>query len=135
MNVKVFGMEPAKGVIPIFSNYNIQSGNIAEDSVVEYINYDKLTPAGTFGVTLRDDSLTGRGLHEGDRVLVNPMAQPHDNAIVVVNIDDEVFIKIYRKQNKQVSFETTDTAVEPLVMTSDDSYEVIGVAVQKIALL
>jgi SOS-response transcriptional repressor LexA len=135
MDVKLFNMEPIKGIIPFFADYDIHSGNTAKDAVVEYINFDKLTPEGSFGVMMLDDSLAGRGLHKGDRVVVNPQAARYKDAIVLVRIDEKLYMRIYQEEDGQVRFESTDPAVEPLVMTSENSYDVMGVAVQQVRLL
>lgn len=90
------GSEPVKWV-PLVAGS--PAGEVVETSQVEQVPVPSslVTSKDIFALEILGDSMVGRGLLNGDRVIVNPNRSPQDGDIVVVRRDNERVVLIYHQ--------------------------------------
>ena len=59
-------------------------------------------PAATYFVRVQGDSMTGRGIHDGDLLVVDRSLDPRDGDVVIAAIDGDFTVKTLRKGVKEV---------------------------------
>jgi repressor LexA len=85
-----------------------------------------------FGLIVKGDSMAPT-LADGDRVLVARDVKPRDGLVVVVRLDaGEYTVKRLRNQGKLLILSPDNPNFQPLVLSPEDSCEVIGVVVEVI---
>lgn len=52
-------------------------------------------PRSSFYIQVNGDSMTGRGIHDGDILVIDKNLQPHDGSVVVAQIEGDFTIKTY----------------------------------------
>ena len=55
-------------------------------------------PAATFFVRASGDTMTERGIHHGDIVIVDRALEPYDGAVVIAAVDGELMVKQVQKR-------------------------------------
>lgn len=65
-------------------------------------------PAATYFVRVQGDSMTGRGIFDGDLLVVDRSRDPRDGDIVIVAVDGEFTVKTLRKSTKGQAGETIE---------------------------
>lgn len=105
---KTLPPEPAMTVVPVLGTIpaghstdqeqNI-SGRIAVDTGIWGVSKTR----GLFGVRVRGNSMTGRGIHEGDLAIADADIRPNEGDVVVALIDLESALKtLARKRGRFV---------------------------------
>jgi len=85
-----------------------------------------------FGLIVKGDSMAPT-LVDGDRILVARDVKPRDGLVVVVRLNGgEYTVKRLRTQGKMLILSPDNPNFQPLVLSPDDSYEVVGVVVEVI---
>lgn len=89
----------AEAVKWVQSRGEVPAGPPADTIEVEYVPVPAhlLKNDDMFALTVRGDSMIGRGIRDGDRVIVNPSLSANDGDIVIARKDDEKVIRIYRE--------------------------------------
>ena len=59
-------------------------------------------PAATYFVRVQGDSMTGRGIRDGDLLVVDRSLDPRDGDVVIASIDGDFTVKTLRKGVKEV---------------------------------
>jgi len=95
------GSEPVKWVQ---SRGEVPGGMPADTLEVEYVPVPAsfLRNDDVYAVTVCGDSMIGRGIRSGDRVIVDPNLSARDGDIVIACKNDEKVIRIYREDEDDV---------------------------------
>jgi SOS-response transcriptional repressor LexA len=92
-------------------------------------------PSGHNPFWIRDEALSGLGLHPGDAVSVDTRAEPSDGDVVVVEVeldgDSQRTARRYFTRGDSVRLESVGDAAEPLELPSEEVI-VMGVVVGRI---
>ncbi|HUU00851.1 MAG TPA: transcriptional repressor LexA [Myxococcota bacterium] len=108
--------------LPVMSEENLDRELLLDRS---------LLPASgkVFALCVRGDSMTGRGILDGDLVLVRSQQSAVSGDIVVAMLDGEVTVKTYRRSRESVVLEPANPAFEPIVIRRRDfaSASILGV--------
>ena len=80
-----------------------------------------------FLLKVRGDSMTGRGILEGDYVLVTPSVRSKDGDIVAARIGDEATVKTITHRGPTIVLEPANDAERPIEVHADDDFAVLGV--------
>ncbi len=84
-----------------------------------------------FALGVRGDSMTGRGILEGDTVLVRPQQTARPGQMVVAMIDGETTVKTFRQTAQSIRFEAANPDYAPIIIRRNDfkSTSILGVVV------
>jgi repressor LexA len=126
--VRIIGYQGPAGVQPVpFFSRVARSGPSAEDRQGS-LTFDRRFVASedTFAMRMLGESMTGRGVHDGDYVLVTPSMAPRPGDLAAVRIGDEVTVRLYEPVVDGVLLrvahpDARDTGVRP-----GDDYAVLG---------
>ena len=81
----------------------------------------------TFALKVRGDSMVGRGILDGDFVLVTPSANPKDGDIVAARLGEEATVKTLTHQGQTVVLEPANKADSAIEVGPGDDFAVMGV--------
>ena len=79
-----------------------------------------------FALTVRGDSMLNAHILHGDKVIVQQTAHASPGEIVVALIEGEATVKTFRKTGNRVVLEPANPKYEPIVVTEDQDFRVIG---------
>lgn len=116
-------------------------GDAAAGKPIEIFEFDqgsllvdkKYSRHNVFVVRVRGDSMTGADINNGDFVLVRPQPVVENGEIALVNIDGNVTIKYFYKQEDGFRLRSANPAYGPMHYDSADKLQVIGKIVNVIA--
>jgi repressor LexA len=79
-----------------------------------------------FALTVRGDSMVNAHILPGDRVIVQQTSHATPGEIVVALIEGEATVKTFRKTSSKVVLEPANPKYEPIVITQDQDFRIIG---------
>ena len=82
-----------------------------------------------FALRVRGDSMIGKGIFDGDMVLVSSQQNADSGQIVVALVDGEATVKTFRRLKTHVRLEPANEEMEPIVVRQQDfaSASILGV--------
>ena len=81
----------------------------------------------TFVLRVKGDSMIGRGIFDGDFVMVTPTAQPRDGEIVAARLGDEATVKTYERRADGVLLRAANPEERDIPVGPGDDFAVLGV--------
>jgi repressor LexA len=81
----------------------------------------------TFALKVRGNSMRGRGILDGDFVLVTPAAKPKDGDIVAARLGEEATVKTLTHYGTAVVLEPANEADRAIAVSDGDDFAVMGV--------
>jgi repressor LexA len=84
-----------------------------------------------FALRVQGDSMIEAGILDGDVVFVRPQSTAERGAIVVAMVDDEVTVKHYYPEGREIRLQPANAAMAPLRVTPGDdvAFSLLGVVV------
>ncbi len=79
-----------------------------------------------FALTVRGDSMVNAHILPGDRVIVQQTSHATPGEIVVALIEGEATVKTFRKTSNKVVLEAANPKYDPIVVTQDKDFRIIG---------
>ncbi|HET7458259.1 MAG TPA: transcriptional repressor LexA [Gemmatimonadaceae bacterium] len=76
---------------------------------------------------VKGDSMIGRGINDGDYVMVNPTADPDEGAVIAARLGEEATIKTLRHRSGTTVLEPANPAERDIVVQKEDDFAVLGV--------
>jgi repressor LexA len=73
-----------------------------------------------FALRVRGDSMIGRGIFDGDVVLVKSQRDADSGQIVVALVDGEATVKTFRRLKNKIRLEPANPDMEPIVIRQQD---------------
>ena len=89
-------------------------------------------PAATFFVTVRGDSMTGAGIHDGDMLVIDRSLEPKSGAIVVAVVNGELTVKRLKAEGGRVWLMPENPAYPPLEMGEGMDLVIWGVVAHSV---
>lgn len=80
-----------------------------------------------FFLKIRGDSMLGRGILDGDYVMLSPSAQPKDGDIVGARLGEEATVKTLTHRGSAVVLEPANDGERAIEVRPDDDFAVLGV--------
>jgi repressor LexA len=80
-----------------------------------------------FFVKVKGDSMIGRGINDGDFVMVNPTAQADEGAVIAARLGDEATVKTLTHHGDTIVLEPANPAERPIVVRPEDDFGILGV--------
>ena len=85
-------------------------------------------PTSTFYVRAEGDAMKASGIFDGDILVVDRSLNPHNGAILIVSLDEEVIIRRFVKKGKRIFLVTGDVRYAPIPINEGTEWMVWGVA-------
>ena len=102
----------------------------AQDLAVNRIDLNDILiqhPEATYFMQVKGNSMTGAGIDDGDRLIVDRSLTPRHNQIVIAEIDGEVTVKRLYKKNSLLKLSAENAAYPDIVPQSGQQWSVWGV--------
>ncbi len=122
--------------IPLFS-MSVAAGSPvpAESEIENLLDLNEFLiehPASTFFAHVTGDNLIEAGIEDGDILIVDTSKEPRDGKIVIVMLNGDLSVKIYRENEGKPYLQTDNEQFIPLEIESGLKFEVIGVVTKAI---
>ena len=128
--VRILGHQGPAGIqpLPYYGRVHAGEPSLLAEHKLGALTFDRRFVASddTFVLRVVGDSMIGRGIHEGDYVLVTPAARVNDGDVVAVRIGDEATIKSYEKVADGVILHPANPADREIRLRPTDDYTVLG---------
>ena len=129
--VRLLGFAGTGGMVPVPYYGKIHAGEpaVVPDDIEGHLTMDRrFVPSDeAFFLKIKGDSMIGRGINDGDYVMVNPKAEPHDGEVVAARLGDEATIKTLHHRNGTVVLEPANPAEREIEVKREDDFAVLGV--------
>jgi repressor LexA len=79
-----------------------------------------------FALTVRGDSMINAHILPGDKVIVQQTSHATPGEIVVALIEGEATVKTFRRTSSKVTLEPANPKYQPIVVTPDQEFRIIG---------
>lgn len=80
-----------------------------------------------FALRVAGDSMTQRGLHDGDYVFVNPSARAHDGEIIAARVNEAAVVKTLRHSGGSIVLQSAHPGEPDIQVRPQDDFAVLGV--------
>ena len=128
--VRIIGYQGPAGVQPLPYYGRIHAGEPAllPEHREGSMTFDRRFVASedTFVLRVKGDSMIGRGIHDGDYVLVTPNARPRDGDIVAARLGEEATVKTYERVADGVLLKAANPAERDIGVRPSDDFAVLG---------
>jgi repressor LexA len=113
--------------IPLYGNVAAGEPVFADDNIEGYVAVEKPRRAsGTmFAVTVRGDSMIEKRIVEKDKLIVRKQNIANDGDIVVALLDDEVTVKLFRKNGGKPYLQPANNRYDPI----RKPFKILGIVV------
>src|SRR5687768_16953263 len=114
--------------VPYYGKINAGEPSLAPEHREGFITVDRrfLPSNDTFMIRAKGESMVGRGINDGDYLLVNPSAKPAERDIVAVKIGNDATIKTYTRKNGNVVLQPANISEKDIVV-AESELKVLGV--------
>jgi DNA polymerase V len=124
-------MNKYKYVLP-FTNATVRAGfpSPADDFMEERVDiFDRIVkhPTSTFLVRAKGDSMIGKGIQDGDILVVDKSVTAVNNSIVIAYIDGEFTVKRFFKESNRVVLYPANDDYKPMYISDTENFLIWGV--------
>ena len=129
--VRLLGYSMHGGTQPVPYYGKIAAGepSLLPENRLGFLTVDRrfLPSEDCFALKVRGDSMIGRGINEGDYVIVHPSAPAKDGDIVAARIGDEATIKTLTRRGATIVLQPANPADREIEIKPSDDFSVLGV--------
>jgi repressor LexA len=124
-----FAAAGATQPIPYYGRIHAGEPSLLAEHRSGFITVDRrfLPSNDTFMLKVKGDSMTGRGILDGDFVMVTPSAVPKDGDIIAARLGDDATVKTLTHQGESIVLEPANPADRAIELGSGDDFAVLGV--------
>src|SRR6185503_12123866 len=124
-----FAAAGAPQPIPYYGKIHAGEPTLMPENRKGFITVDRRFLPGddVYFLKVKGDSMVGRGILEGDFVMVSPRAIPKDGDIIAARLGDDATIKTLRHQGSAVVLEPADDGERSIEVGPHDDYAALGV--------
>ncbi len=129
--VRILGFQGSGGVQPVPYYGKIHAGEPAclPEHRVGFLTMDRrfVPSEQAFFLKVKGDSMTGRGIFDGDYVMVNPTAQAGEGDVVAARLGEDATIKTLAHRDDTVVLKPENPAEREITVRPGDDFKVLGV--------
>jgi DNA polymerase V len=116
--IEIFGYLTNSNLKMPFFTMSVSAGKPipVESDIAKEIDLNEFLvehPAATFFARVKGDSMKEYGIYDNDILIVDSSVNPEDGKLVIVSINGEFTIKIFRELNGKVFFESHNGSFLP----------------------
>lgn len=124
-------INPGERTLPVL-------GKVAAGEPIEHSMHDEFIEVPStmikrghrhFALMVKGDSMIDIGIVEGDFVVIRQQAIAQNSQIVVAQINNEAVIKRYFKKKGKVELHSENPKYEPIVISGEDDFKILGIFV------
>ena len=108
---------------PIEAVENVETYITSAEAGLDNLDNDR------FALRVKGDSMVGRGIHDGDIVIVRQQKSVGPHEVAAVRIGTEATLKYVRSDRAYIRLVADNPTVKTLVLTPADDFEVLGKAI------
>lgn len=128
--VRLLGYESARRTQPIPFYGKIAAGDpiLLPEHRRGYITVDRrfLPSEDVFWFKIEGDSMIGRGIFDGDFVMIQPGAEVEEGMIIAARLGEEATVKSYTHRDGKVVLVPANPEEHEIVVNQDDDFAIIG---------
>lgn len=111
--------------IPLVGRIAAGAPILAQENIEDYIKLPKaMLPGGElFALQVKGDSMTEKGITDGDIAIIKKQSTANNGDIVAALIDDEATLKIFKSVDRKIHLIPANPAYKPMVL---DNVTVLG---------
>jgi repressor LexA len=129
--VRIVGYQGIAGVQPVAYYGRVHAGepSLLPEHREGSLTFDRrfVSTDDTFALRVKGDSMVGRGIHDGDYVLVTPTRQPRDGEIVAARLGADATVKTYERVADGVLLKAANPEERDIGVRPGDDFAVLGV--------
>jgi repressor LexA len=124
-----FAASGATQPVPYYGRIHAGEPSLLPEHRSGFITVDRrfLPSEDTFFLKVKGDSMVGRGILDGDFVMVAPSARAKDGDIIGARLGEDATIKTLRHQGPKVVLEPANPADRSIEVAPGDDFSVLGV--------
>ncbi len=115
--------------IPYYGKIHAGEPTLMPENREGFITMDRrfVPSEDAFFLKVKGQSMIGRGINDGDYVMVSPSATPHDGDVITARIGEEATVKTLRHRGETVVLEPANPAEREIEIGPEDDFSVVGV--------
>jgi repressor LexA len=115
--------------VPYYGRINSTGSALTPENREGFITVDRrfLPSNETFMLRAKGEAMVGRGINDGDYLLVNPSAKPAERDIVAVQIGGDATIRTYTRKNGAVVLQPANISEKDIVLDAGAELQVLGI--------
>ena len=115
--------------VPFYGKIAAGEPALLEENLESFITMDRrfLPSERVFFLEACGDSMRGRGIFDGDYILVDPDGTPRDGDVVAARLGEDGTVKTLTHQGGRVVLESANAADRDITVSPDQSFTVLGV--------
>ncbi len=115
--------------VPYYGGINPGEPSLTPENREGFITVDRrfLPSNDTFMIRAKGESMVGRGINDGDYLLVNPSGKPAERDMVAVKIGTDATIRTYTRKNGCVVLQPANISEKDIVMEPGADFQVLGI--------
>lgn len=115
--------------VPYYGRINPSEPALAPENREGFITVDRrfLPSNDTFMLRAKGESMVGRGINDGDYLLINPSAKPAERDMVAVKMGNDVIIRTYTRKNGNVVLQPANISEKDMVIDAASELKVLGI--------
>ncbi len=129
--VRLLGFSASGNTQPVPYYGRIRSGepSLLPEDRKGFMTFDRrfLPSEDTFCLRVKGDSMVGRGIMDGDYVMISPSSRAKDGDVVGARIGDEATIKTLRHNGATIVLEPANPGDHSIEVGPKDDFAVLGV--------
>lgn len=131
--VKIIGYSSAGGVqpVPLYARINPVTPFLTSENRERYVALDRalLTSDDAFLIRATGNDMIGRGVLDGDLVLVSPSTRARDGDLIAARLGTHLYIRLVTHLGAVLSLATGLSGEREIFLGPTDDYSVLGVVV------
>jgi len=130
--VRLLGYSGATRTIPLPYYGKVHAGepSLLAEHRRGYLTMDRrfVPHEESFFLKVKGDSMIGRGIHDGDFVMVDPISgrDAKDGSIIAARLGDEATIKTLTHQGSTIVLEPANPDDDKIVVKAEDDFAILG---------
>lgn len=115
--------------VPYYGRINPSEPALAPENREGFITVDRrfLPSNDTFMIRAKGESMVGRGINDGDFLLVNPSGKPAERDMVAVKMGNDVIVRTYTRKNGNVVLQPANISEKDTVIDAASELKVLGI--------
>jgi repressor LexA len=124
-----FSSGAATQPVPYYGKIHAGEPSLLVENRSGFITMDRrfLPGEDVFFLKVKGDSMTGRGIFDGDYVLVSPSAKAKDGDIVAARLGDEASVKTLQHRGSTIVLEPAHEGERTIEVGPRDDFAILGV--------